>query len=58
MEEGKKEQGGNTSQNHRDENPKNEERHAKDNNKKRGWSHIIDEVDYSSGPGDNIYVFG
>jgi len=25
---------------------------------KRGWRHIIDKANYSSGPGDNIYVFG
>ena len=26
--------------------------------KKRGWSDVFDNVTYSSGPGDNIYVFG
>ena len=26
--------------------------------KKRGWRHIINKENYSSGPGDNIYVFG
>ena len=25
---------------------------------RRGWSHLIDHVKYSSGPGDNIYVYG
>lgn len=25
---------------------------------KRGWSDVFDNVTYSSGPGDNIYVFG
>lgn len=23
-----------------------------------GWRDILDELDYSNGPGDNIYVFG
>ncbi|MBU1152198.1 hypothetical protein KJ632_05240 [Patescibacteria group bacterium] len=27
-------------------------------NKKRGWSHLIDKRNYSSGPGDNIFVYG
>ncbi len=27
-------------------------------NKKDGWNGIFDNVTYSSGPGDNIYVFG
>jgi len=26
--------------------------------KKRGWSGVFENVTYSSGPGDNIYVFG
>lgn len=26
--------------------------------KKKGWSDIFDNITYSSGPGDNIYVFG
>jgi len=26
--------------------------------KKKGWSDIFDNLTYSSGPGDNIYVFG
>ncbi|MBC8481510.1 MAG: hypothetical protein H8D47_02450 [Planctomycetes bacterium] len=26
--------------------------------KKRGWSGVFDNATYSSGPGDNIYVFG
>ena len=26
--------------------------------KKRGWNGIFESVTYSSGPGDNIYVFG
>lgn len=26
--------------------------------KRRAWSHIVGKVKYSSGPGDNIYVFG
>jgi hypothetical protein len=25
---------------------------------KGGWRDILDEITYSSGPGDNIYVFG
>ena len=25
---------------------------------RKGWRDILDELDYSSGPGDNIYVFG
>jgi len=26
--------------------------------RKRGWSDIFDNLTYSSGPGDNIYVYG
>ena len=26
--------------------------------KKRGWSDVFDNLTYSAGPGDNIYVFG
>jgi len=26
--------------------------------KKRGWNGVFESVTYSSGPGDNIYVFG
>lgn len=26
--------------------------------RKRGWSDVFDEIDYSSGPGDNVYVYG
>ena len=26
--------------------------------KKKGWSDVFDKLTYSSGPGDNIYVFG
>ena len=42
---------------------KHQRRGASDNSrttrgKKRGWRHIIDKGNYSSGPGDNIYVFG
>lgn len=29
-----------------------------DKTQKRPWGHIIDKDAYSSGPGDNIYVFG
>jgi hypothetical protein len=29
-----------------------------DRMQKRPWDHIIDKDAYSSGPGDNIYVFG
>lgn len=25
---------------------------------KRGWSDVFDNLTYSEGPGDNIYVFG
>ncbi len=25
---------------------------------KRGWGHILCDIKYSSGPGDNIYVYG
>jgi hypothetical protein len=25
---------------------------------KRGWSDVFDNLTYSTGPGDNIYVFG
>lgn len=25
---------------------------------KRGWSDVFDNLTYSDGPGDNIYVFG
>lgn len=25
---------------------------------RRGWSDVFDKLTYSSGPGDNIYVFG
>jgi len=45
-----------TSKNHDNKNPRREG--CPKNDKKRGWSHIIDNVNYSSGPGDNIYVFG
>ena len=44
------------SQNHDNKEPKRED--SPKNDKKRGWSHIIDNVNYPSGPGDNIYVFG
>ncbi|MCK4753209.1 MAG: hypothetical protein KAS75_07165 [Planctomycetes bacterium] len=27
-------------------------------NRKRGWNDVFDNVTYSDGPGDNIYVFG
>jgi len=30
----------------------------KDVNKKKGWSDVFDKLTYSSGPGENIYVFG
>ena len=46
----------NISQNRDNEKPQKE--NCPKNDKKRGWSHIIDTVNYSSGPGDNIYVFG
>jgi hypothetical protein len=46
----------NASKNHESKNLK--RGNCTKDNKKRGWSHIIDEVRYSSGPGDNIYVFG
>lgn len=26
--------------------------------RKRGWSDVFDNLTYSSGPGDNIYVYG
>jgi len=26
--------------------------------KGRGWRHILDKVDYSGGPSDNVYVYG
>lgn len=26
--------------------------------RKRGWSDVFEKLTYSSGPGDNIYVFG
>lgn len=26
--------------------------------KKRSWSGIFDNMNYSSGPGDNVYVYG
>jgi hypothetical protein len=29
-----------------------------DRNTKRGWRDVFDNITYSSGPGDNIYVFG
>jgi len=29
-----------------------------DGKRKRGWSDVFDNLTYSSGPGDNIYVFG
>lgn len=29
-----------------------------DKKTKGGWRDILDEITYSSGPGDNIYVFG
>jgi len=25
---------------------------------KRGWRDVFDNIDYTGGPGDNIYVFG
>jgi hypothetical protein len=25
---------------------------------KRGWRDVLDNLEYSEGPGDNIYVFG
>ena len=27
-------------------------------NKKRSWNGVFDKMNYSSGPGDNIYVYG
>jgi len=30
----------------------------KDVSKKKGWSDVFDKLTYSSGPGENIYVFG
>ena len=56
MERGKKGNGGGGAQTHKDKTINKSQR--TNNNKKGGWSHIIDKVDYSSGPGDNIYVFG
>ena len=56
MAKGRENQRGNTSQNYKDKSLK-KDGHTK-NERKRGWSHIIDKIDYSSGPGDNIYVFG
>ena len=29
-----------------------------DGKRKRGWSDVFDNLTYSNGPGDNIYVFG
>jgi hypothetical protein len=29
-----------------------------DGKRKRGWRDVFDNLTYSSGPGDNIYVFG
>jgi hypothetical protein len=29
-----------------------------DQNNTRGWKDVFDNCTYSSGPGDNIYVFG
>jgi hypothetical protein len=29
-----------------------------DGKRKRGWSDVFDDLTYSNGPGDNIYVFG
>jgi hypothetical protein len=29
-----------------------------DRKSKRGWSDVFDNLTYSGGPGDNIYVFG
>ena len=26
--------------------------------RKKGWSDVFDKLTYSSGPGDNVYVFG
>lgn len=37
------------------------ERHqlaSDDGKNKRGWSDVFDNLTYSNGPGDNIYVFG
>lgn len=31
---------------------------SKGEKSKRGWSDVLDNLDYSSGPGDNIYVYG
>ena len=33
-------------------------KHKTRNGKKKGWSDVFDKLTYSSGPGDNIYVFG
>lgn len=43
------------------EKPQNACESSEDRNDKKikgGWRDILDEITYSSGPGDNIYVFG
>ena len=38
--------------------PRNRNSSSASKNKKDRWNGIFDNVTYSSGPGDNIYVFG
>jgi hypothetical protein len=41
-----------------DKGPEKPQASSEDKKTKRGWSDVLDNITYSSGPGDNIYVFG
>jgi len=41
-----------------DEEAKKHQPSSDDGKGKRGWRDVFDNLTYSSGPGDNIYVFG
>jgi len=38
--------------------PPNKNKCSHGSNSRKGWSDVFDKLTYSSGPGDNIYVFG
>jgi len=41
-----------------DKSAKKHQSSSDDGKRKRGWRDVFDSLTYSSGPGDNIYVFG
>jgi hypothetical protein len=53
MRKGRKLRGHNNKEKSSDKNKR-----SQNSNSRKGWSDVFDKLTYSSGPGDNIYVFG